>query len=178
MKNSYNITQSEAGNWLYKADHHYLAARLLFLHGLIFSAEENGAQALEYLLKCTCKVKKIPFLGLKHKLNSLWKLAGLPMILDEGYVEYLEKLQKVLYSKHPDNWNEGRKGSDDYDKLDFLYLKMRNHVVELIPDNERLKTELDLAKDGEQMIINVIDRHGSWSLSEILKRSNMRYDLL
>lgn len=177
MKNSYNITQSEAGNWLYKADHHYLAARLLFLHGLIFAAEENGAFALELLLKCACKTQNIKFKK-NHNLRTLWKLTNPPFVLDEGYNEYLANLHNNLYQKHPDEWSKGRKGDDAYDKLDYLYLKLRQWAVDIIPADERLKTELDLAKEGEQMFKNVIDRHGSWSLSEVLKRSNLRYELL
>jgi hypothetical protein len=181
MANRISITQVETSNWLYKADHHYLAARLLYLHGLLFAAEENAAFSIELLLKCACKATdvRVPK-ATSHQLTKLWDLANPPFDLDSSFSAYLTKLQNALYSKHPDEktWQTGRSANDAFDPLDFLYLNLRKWVTELIPEAARTPTELDFAKKGEQMFTNYEDRHGSWPLPTILKRSNSRYNLL
>lgn len=177
MKNQISIQQEETANWLFKSDHHYLASRLLYLHGLLFAAEENAAFALELLLKTYLKASNISFKQ-NHKLTELWPLAKLPLTLDEGYLNYLRKLEDALYSKHADMWKQGRKTNDRVDDIDLLYLKTRKHVVKIMNDTSRIQTELDLAKNGSQMFTNYQDRHGSWTLATVLKRSNNRYDLL
>jgi HEPN domain-containing protein len=179
MKNKIHIKQQEEANWFYKADHHYLSARLLYLHNLIFAAEENSALAIEMLLKCACKLRGVKFKK-DHNILALWKKAKPPFILDNGYYKYLKKLEDVLYTKHPDKWNNSKKGDDAYDKLDFLYLKLREWVEKMFSDfgKDRFKTEVDLAKTNQELFNNVYSRHGAWTLATILKRSNIRYGLL
>ncbi|KKQ55341.1 MAG: hypothetical protein US74_C0034G0006 [Parcubacteria group bacterium GW2011_GWA2_38_13] len=180
MKNLLAISQSEEANWLFKADHHYLSARLLYLHNLIFSAEENAGLAIELILKCACKKKNISITNTKHDIPTLWKKAKPPFNLDEGYENYLRKLETILNSRHPDanEWTRGRKGNDDYDSLDFLYLKLRRWIVEMFSNNERIKSEVDLAKANQELFNNAHSRHGAWKLTTILKRSNTSYNLI
>ena len=180
METKYNVSQSELRNWLYKADHHYLAARLLYLHGLLFVAEENAGFAIELILKCACKKQKVDFSSKRHKLIELWPLAKPPINLDEGFMKYLEKLQTALYNRHPnaENWDSGHKANDQFDALDLLYLKLRKWLIEIISDETGIPTEVDLGKKEESFFSNVVTRHGAWSLATILKRSNTRIDLL
>lgn len=180
MKNRYYIEQSEIGNWLFKADHHYLSSRLLYLHGLLFSAEENAGFCIELILKCACKIKGIDFYGKKHQLNKLWNIVNPPFLLDEKFNQYLLNLEKSLYNRHPDTeiWKISKEVSDNYDALDFLYLKLRKWILSLISKKYFISTEVDLAKKEENYFSNTISRHGAWSLSIILKRSNSRFDIL
>lgn len=180
MKAKYDIKQSEIRNWLHKADHHYLSARLLYLHGLLFAAEENAGFCIELILKCACKKQEVDFSGKRHKLKELWDLAKPPFSLDEGFNKYLSKLQQVLYDRHPDTktWESGREANDQFDALDFLYLKLRKWLLQLIKDDPGIPTEIDIAKKEESFFSNVVSRHGAWSLASILKRSNTRIDLL
>lgn len=180
METKYNISQSELRNWLYKADHHYLAARLLYLHGLLFAAEENAGFAIELILKCSCKKQGVDFSTTRHKLIDLWSLSKPPFNLDEGLSQYFKKLQAALYTRHPDaeNWKLGRKANDQFDALDFLYLKLRKWLVEIISEDPGILTEVDLGKKEESLFSNVIARHGAWGLGTILKRSNGHIDLL
>lgn len=180
MRSSYQIEQAEVCNWLYKADHHYLAARLLYLHGLLFAAEENAGFAIELILKTACNKRGVDY-RLGHKLTKLWKAAKPPIKLDEGYLDYLSKLEKALYNRHPDSdsWDSGHAADDRFDALDLLYLKLRKWLKDtLLQDEECIPTELVQAMDGRNFFSNVVSRHGAWDLTTILRRSNARNDLI
>ena len=179
MGASYKINQVELCNWLQKADHHYLSARLLYLHGLLFAAEENAGFAIELILKSACKNIDAD-MKQSHKITKLWESANPPITLDAFFTEYLDKLEDVLYAKHPDAkaWSEGRSANDQFDALDYLYLTLRNWLIKSFPVENCIPTELDLAIEGKSLFNNVVSRHGAWDMGTILKRSNNRYSLL
>lgn len=178
MKNTVKIEQGEVYNWLYKADHHYLASRLLYLHGLIFSAEENAGFAIELMLKTFCVLRGVAYRDKQHCLLEIWEIAQPKLLLDDEYKKYLARLERSLITRHPDTWGQpGRTGNDQHDAIDLLYLSLRKELDSEL-DGNRVQTELDQAINKQSLFSNVVSRHGSWDLNDILFRSNNRTILL
>ncbi|WP_165071980.1 hypothetical protein [Paludisphaera rhizosphaerae] len=178
--------------YLGMADFDYLAARLLMIHGLVTVALPKAAEAVEKLMKLflvlEAKISRNENLtakdlkGYGHDLERLFAQfkTKVPVTFGGEWDDYVKCLQESYTYRYPEHWTQYR-AELDLDKLDFVYVHMRNNIILNFPLEERQRvrhfgTFLYDAYTAEAF--DLIGRLGGKNPGEILRLSNQQFALL
>lgn len=156
--------------YLFCADSHYLAARLLFMSGLIPVALENAALAVEFYLKCLLKLNNKSD-GITHDLKKGFK--ELKIKFSDSINTFIQHLEESSAGKkYPDSWNGSKNWTFEIDKLDLIIVNLRNPIIEMSNSEKDIQDLLLSAFSKEKIMINIQLAYESPNYHHILVKGN------
>ena len=164
-----NAKEKKYVEWQNRAFHFYLAARLLYLNQHIVTAAFCAQQSLELLLKATLLYHDKSFVpkSVNHRFKSMMdilknKVKNTNHITIPEYFYYDQQYQS--FTRYPSN-KEGLFLPEDmlkdldkcfHDLLLLVPFQSGTLLVKtLTPDNERLKTKLNVFRRKNKQIANI-----------------------
>jgi hypothetical protein len=174
------------------ADLDYLAARLLLLNGLVFSALPKAAEAFEKLMKLFLMIEakvnrneEVYADNLKRYSHNLTRLFAeiktkVPTTFSNDWDEYFELLRVSYSRRYPEEWKEYQMEGNIH-KLDFYYTYLRNNIIANFPLEEidRAKQFGTFIYDGfSSPVRELISVLGGKPPGDILRQNNQSFELL
>jgi hypothetical protein len=168
------------------ADFDYLSARLLMLHGLVFTALPKAAEAFEKLLKLflllEAKIARNEELTPEqmkkfgHNLSALFKefKVKVPASFGQDWDDYLGLLQESYTRRYPEHWGSFTIQTS-FHQLDAFYCYLRNNISMNFPLEERARARqfgTFIFDAYSAAVRKVIENLGGRLPGDLLRQSN------